>query len=101
MEKTSRPGLSIVHSRCLHVCCQVLVVEGPNQHRCTARHFRFRQVTSVPYVSRAITLYDVLSDSGRFSFARVHFHVSFVAVGFLKRTTSPWWSVPSFLLVRL
>ena len=37
VEKTSRPGLSVVHSRCLHVCCQVLVVEGPNQYRCSAQ----------------------------------------------------------------
>ena len=42
MEKTSRPGLSVVHSRCLHV-----VVEDPNQHRCSAQVLNVVDVCSV------------------------------------------------------
>ena len=100
MEKTSRLGLSIVHSRCLHVCCQVLVVEGPNQHRCSAQVLNVVDVCSVCKSRHHSMMYDLIPE-GFLTFARVHFRVSVVAVGFLKRTTSPGWSVPSFLLVRL
>ena len=47
MEKTSCPGLSVVRSRCLHVCCQVFVVESPGQHHCSAQVLTVVDVTSV------------------------------------------------------
>ena len=47
MEETSRPGLSVARSRCLHVCCQVLLVDSPHQHHRSAQVWNAIDVGSV------------------------------------------------------